>query len=358
MFTRILKFTPMAALAALVVAGATVLSPGQAVAQSSTLVIRAGAGESGYAINQFLPNAVTVQAGDTVTWEFEWFEPHSVTFGPIAGDPSQPTHGSGPFDYAGGFASSGLVFGNPASPPTFSMTFTQPGTYTYDCIIHPQQTGTINVVASGATTSQAQADALGANVYTSNIAAIKAIAAQVGATAGAVTPKPTGGNKYSLIVGALSPAGDDAMQYFPGSVNIKTGDSIEWVSTIPVPHSVTFGEYPGGDPFAAPVTKPAATYDGTGYWDSGIIGIDFPNGTSFEMTFSKAGSYTYYCILHADQDMVGVVNVDTTATPIPPKTGAGLAEGGGTTAWSAWLAALGLAVIALGTGAVFITTRR
>ncbi|MEX2081618.1 MAG: hypothetical protein WEC33_08370, partial [Dehalococcoidia bacterium] len=54
-------------LAALVLTTTVVLSPGQAEAQP-TLTVRAGAGETGYSINQYLPDSVTILTGDTLTW--------------------------------------------------------------------------------------------------------------------------------------------------------------------------------------------------------------------------------------------------------------------------------------------------
>jgi plastocyanin len=98
-------------------------------------------------------------------------------------------------------------------------------------------------------------------------------------------------------------------------------DTIEWTSSVPTPHTVTFGALPGGppipdNPLVGNKSTPAATYDGTGYWNSGVIGVNWPAGLTFSMTFSKAGSYTYYCVLHQPQGMVGTVNV--AALPVPP----------------------------------------
>ena len=68
-------------------------SSGQsAQAAEVNLKLRAGDGETGYAVNMFLPGSVYIRAGDTLTWDFGWDEPHSVTFGEPQGDPSAPSH--------------------------------------------------------------------------------------------------------------------------------------------------------------------------------------------------------------------------------------------------------------------------
>src|SRR5690606_30732501 len=97
----------------------------------------------------------------------------------------------------------------------------------------------------------------------------------------------------------------DVMQFLPPTANLKTGDTVKWTSDVPTPHTVTFNvqsapaEVLAGDIFEVPAYKPAATFDGSGFWHSGIIGLDYPSGQTFEMTFSKAGTFNYICVLHA-----------------------------------------------------------
>jgi LPXTG-motif cell wall-anchored protein len=74
----------------------------------------------------FRPATVTVSVGDIVTWRNEGHEPHTAT----ADDGSFDT-GTVP---AGGRA---------------SHLFTQTGTFSYVCTIHPNMTGTVRVVGSG-----------------------------------------------------------------------------------------------------------------------------------------------------------------------------------------------------------------
>ena len=117
--------------------------------------------------------------------------------------------------------------------------------------------------------------------------------------------------------------------FLPKGLDIQEGDTVVWTS--PVFHNVVF--HPGQDapPFIVPKpqeqgppqltfdpvsifpTKPGVGFDGTGIWSSGLIGMggggELPGGTSFSMTFNKAGTYAYTCTIHKELGMVGVVNV-------------------------------------------------
>jgi plastocyanin len=78
---------------------------------------------------QYQPGRIQVKAGTTVTWINEDEILHTVT----AGEPE--TKGGG-FD--------ALLDGKGKS---FSLTFSQPGTYTYHCERHEQMRGEIEVVS-------------------------------------------------------------------------------------------------------------------------------------------------------------------------------------------------------------------
>ena len=71
----------------------------------------------------FSPSTIEVEAGTTVTWESESDLPHNVT------------STSGDMDFAESLSSGGSV----------SITFDEPGTYDYECTIHPGMTGTVVV---------------------------------------------------------------------------------------------------------------------------------------------------------------------------------------------------------------------
>ena len=75
----------------------------------------------------FSPASITVSPGDTVTWTNEDTAPHTVTVtsGPVM------------------FASPTLQQGQ-----TFSYTFTQAGTYSYYCAVHPDMKASVTVQGS------------------------------------------------------------------------------------------------------------------------------------------------------------------------------------------------------------------
>ena len=125
-------------------------------------------------VNEFLPTEIDVAAGQAVTWNVNG--PHTISFNapeearvllskgddggyhlnastltPAGFDAPPPPEGGGggegpppPLD-AGtwngtGFFSSGFLFGG-----VFSATFSEPGTYEYVCLIHPEMEGIVRV---------------------------------------------------------------------------------------------------------------------------------------------------------------------------------------------------------------------
>jgi plastocyanin len=104
---RVLRAAMMAGLVA------TALSSGVALAQDATVEIKSF---------MFMPMAVTIHAGDAVTWTNMDEEPHTVT------------------STTGLFRSGGIDGGG-----TYSFKFVTPGVYKYTCSIHPQMIGTITV---------------------------------------------------------------------------------------------------------------------------------------------------------------------------------------------------------------------
>ena len=118
---------------------------------------------------RFVPqSSLSINVGDTVTWDWgRTGAPHTVTFlsgaeappgivpEPQAGGPpillinpevAAPSGGSA---YSGtGVFSSGLLLGPngpPGVPTTYSLTFNEPGSHKYLCMLHPFMTGTITV---------------------------------------------------------------------------------------------------------------------------------------------------------------------------------------------------------------------
>jgi plastocyanin len=362
------------ALPALVIALAAVaVSTGQsALAAPVTLNARAGDGEPGYAVNMFLPESLFLRAGDTVTWNFVWDEPHSVTFGEPAGDPSAPSHpGQAVVEYDGtGVANSGLVFPAPGAD-TFSVKFTKEGSFDYYCFIHPLMTGQVIVQGEGIgqQDTQVAVDARGEATYAGAIGTLKAAAGAAAAKPVAVTGTGAA-RKFTLQVSSLNdiPVGD-VMQFFPASLNVGVADTVEFKSNVHTPHNVAFPgpvdlsgppppEFADFDPFEDSANyTPGVKLDNSKPVITQVFGLDFPTGTTATFGFAKTGTYDYACLLHASQGMVGRINV-TAGAPLPPNTGEVAVAGGSSGASGIWLVLGSVAVAMAATGVAFAATRR
>ncbi|HWF32351.1 MAG TPA: cupredoxin family copper-binding protein [Solirubrobacteraceae bacterium] len=78
----------------------------------------------------YQPAALTIDAGQTVTWTNRGFTPHTVTA------------------LGGEFDSGRLNVGE-----SFKVTFSTPGTFAYKCEIHPSMRGSVTVLAPGSAPS-------------------------------------------------------------------------------------------------------------------------------------------------------------------------------------------------------------
>lgn len=379
---KIRKLMLGTAIAALAAVPAFLSASGASADTGDTVNVTVGKGETGYSVNAFLPQSLTVKTGTTVNYQFKWLEPHMVA---LINDPSLDPNGPEPdvvpspalFDGTQKYIYSGVLFG---PDQTYQLKFAKAGTFQVHCFIHPGMDSTVTVVDSGTADTTATADARGAQEYTTAIGNLKTIAAQQAAKGAAVTNRPDGTKLYELTMDTgKQDQRDNVMQFFPATVTVKEGDSIRWKNDTPAPHTVTFNPPqlgPTDDPFSVPPSKPAATFDGTGTWNSGIIGVSPEDPTApstFEMTFSKAGTYQYVCILHAPQGMTGTVKVEkqtqatptSTATPAatqttaprPPATGSGAATSDDTNA-GPWLVAAAIALAAAATWMGLFAIRR
>lgn len=344
-------------------------STGQSAFAAANIKVQAGGGETGYAVNLFLPAAAYVQPGDTVTWTFPGIEPHTVTFGVPAGDPTAPTSTDGKATWSGtGFISSGFP-DSPAS--TFAVTFPNAGVFDYFCAIHPGMKGAVHVQGPGigVPDNQASVDARGKADYDSALASLKSLAGQANAIPVAVTANAGGGRTYTLAISSPhdSPVGD-VQQFFPAAANIGVGDTVQWVSNVHTPHTISIippgidlngpppPELATWDPFETSINLPAdGKYKG-GFVSTAVMGIDLPGGTKFSLTFPAAGTYTYACVLHADQGMIAKINVGAPGAPNTGDSPAATtpAEGSG----GLWLVAGAVAFAFLATGVAFGATRR
>jgi len=128
--------------------------------------------------------------------------------------------------------------------------------------------------------------------------------AAAGAVAGCTTNDgdgPTGTPTDSPGDIVVGPGG--AYAYDPESYTVSVGETVTWYFASPT-HNV--GCRPGDAPqIALPDgAEPFASYD------DGSVGRTVRQGETYEHTFETAGEYTYVCIPHSRQGMVGTVVVE------------------------------------------------
>jgi plastocyanin len=312
-----------------------------------------------YEAEAFFPKDLTVNVGDTVVFTMRSNEAHTITFNApqpvpnpfvpqpdhnlaanpviflssppsMPGDPKEAVALTAKFDGTG-YVNSGFL-----RKPGDSLTvsFTASGSYQVLCLIHPESMkGTIVVNASGTPRPKTDAD------YRSAAAAqAKAVQSKAAELLKAIkVPGPVvnadGSHTHSVYAGVgNSEAGIDYMRYIGGEeLSIKAGDSVTFdmgKNNKGAPHTITFlsgTEDPdlivpqpqaGGPPklllnprVLMPAPLPPGPFDGTGYYNSGLLLTQGPTPQTFTVTFTKAGTFKYQCIFHGDEGMKGTVIV-------------------------------------------------
>lgn len=229
-----------------------------------------------------------------------------------AGSPSDPSaqapQGGKSYD-GSAYVSSGFL----GDGATYALTFPKPGTYTYYSLPQaPLATGKVVVQAKGAAYPQQQSaiDALAQNAIASDISAAQnsltqfpyppdGVQVAAGMAAGLASGPPANGTVMRFVT-----APTETM----GVVNVAVGTTVVWTNqSNNVPHNVYFPPVgqtpPPGPPGIA--GSAATTYDGTAVANSAVM----PPGHSYSLTFTKAGTFKYYCLFHDDEGMVGTVIV-------------------------------------------------
>jgi plastocyanin len=167
-----------------------------------------------------------------------------------------------------------------------------------------------------------------------------AVAATAHQPAGVQTFNATVGHEIFTEEGKKSSW--QATRFYPENITVNAGDSIMWKFDSGVePHTVSFlsgGMFPA---FVTPAPQPAGppklevspaivypqggkSYDGTGVASSGIVAADIPGPKDYTLSFTKPGTYTFVCLLHAAQlpdgtiiGMQGKVTVQAAGTAYP-----------------------------------------
>ena len=279
----------------------------------------------------FLPRQVFINAGDTVNWQANSIEIHTVTFPPTAGgtggpaglttelhktppldasdplemQPQAPAGSNGVYDGTNYF-NSGVMATSPGAfnaVSDYQLTFPTAGTYTYLCLVHgATEVDQVIVAPQGTAYPYTQAD------YDQGAADAVARVTRDGADLEAATAKTA--NDHTVFMGADSMKPDHevmVMSFIQPKVTVHVGETVSFINgNMATPHTVTFGAPPAGNPLA-PAGDPK--HYASGSLSSGIAPPAPAPGSTFKVTFTKAGTYKYICLLHADMGMVGEVDV-------------------------------------------------
>jgi plastocyanin len=285
---------------------------------------------------------VTIHTGDSVRWKFNGF--HTVTFNkkgsggiPFVIPDATAKYsgfndpGGAPFWFNGqtqldlnplgalpqggktydGSAVTGSGAPLGAAKP-YKLKFTKNGTFTYYCVIHPGMQAKVKVVAKGKKIPSRKADAKTAAKLLAKQVKVARKTAKLKTPAGTVV----GGNDKGLVV---------QLRFFPKTLRVATGSTVTFkVTSKPEIHTFSFGPQKfledTANAFVAPVNgalqfnpviafpseaPPAVpSYDGTGHGNgfisTGVLDGDpaTPNPTTAKITFTKAGSYPFICLIH------------------------------------------------------------
>lgn len=305
--------------------------------QNWTVMAGGGTSDARVFAQTYFPRTIEVGVGDTVTWQFPGF--HTVTFlsGAQAPEIFTPEGGRNYFNpqvffpvgdntYDGtAYHNSGAPNPDPSAPPhTYSLSFTKTGSFQYVCVIHPGMVGTV-VVKDAVMRSPAEVAAQAKREEAAVISAgLAAWAKHRPERRGRSVTVPLIGNtrdRYSILRFTREP------------LVINRGTTVTWRMTDPYEiHTMTFlsgrrpkpgeevrvepqGQGPPRLRFTSEVERPAGgkTYSGRGYVNSGILFTPpfVPPGgkTSYSLTFTRAGRYEYWCMVHIPYNMKGNIVV-------------------------------------------------
>jgi plastocyanin len=293
-----------------------------AAAGPVTWNVDAGTGDStGVAALKFYPAAITVDAGDTVTWKVAG-NAHTIAFlttGQTAPTPesaaAQTPAGGTTFD-GSTFTNSGVVVPAPGHD-TYGLTFPTAGTYAFHCLIHPGMDGTLTVNAAGTAYSQDQAAITAANQAAEAVDITAGHALEASFTP-STTANADGSTTYHLAAGVGSNR-ISILRFISSTLDVQVGDTVEWTNadTNGEPHSVSFGTEPQDASAFAPAG--GTTYGGqSSFVSSGLyVGPPIPAPHSYSLKFTAAGTFKYTCVLHNIVGMNGTITVAAVPVPTP-----------------------------------------
>jgi plastocyanin len=108
----------------------------------------------------------------------------------------------------------------------------------------------------------------------------------------------TGGDGTTQV--AAGPSG--SLIFAPEAVTVSVGDTVVWTFRSPG-HNVSAKPDASGEIAIPEGAEPFASYEGNDYYSLN------EEEATYEHTFDTAGEYTYVCVPHINQGMVGTVTV-------------------------------------------------
>jgi plastocyanin len=311
--------------------------------------------------NGFFGRTVTINVGDSVNWIFSRRVIHTVTF-PAKGQKAPPFVQPDPANTYAGFndpagnpfwfngqpslvtpaevalpttqkSTDGTGYRNSGVPPdgkayTYKLRFTKAGTFNYLCEVHPGMRGTVRVLPRGAKGARVPSAVQDRATATRQLVLARRAASRL--------------NRFSPPANTVV-AGHDRgsvawFKFFPSVRTVPVGGTVRFsVSSKSEIHTVTFGPeayrdaneaavlvtpQPSGPPLFQfnpliflPSDPPGSLppYDGAnhgnGYLNTGPIDTDprTPDPSSASVTFTRAGTYVYECLIHPG--MEGTIRV-------------------------------------------------
>jgi plastocyanin len=97
-----------------------------------------------------------------------------------------------------------------------------------------------------------------------------------------------------------------SLMFNPSTTTVKVGESVTWRNDEPITHTVTSGRFMGIDK----TTGLRSSQQPDGMFNAKLDG----KGKTFSFTFTKPGTYTYYCDIHQGMNATITVVADSEST--------------------------------------------
>lgn len=283
--------------------------------KAETWQVSVGKETAATSLDSMFPKVVFVHEGDKVVFTNGAIgTPHTVTF--LAGQspltPQDPTHAIPSAPSGGSWDGKTLLNSGILAPKqSYEVTFTASGAYSYYCVLHPMMTGTVVVVPKGQPIPSKVEQAAAAKAEENDLLVQESLLQGHHEAQYASNKDST--LTYKVDLGSQNSAFSHNRMN-PETVIVSEGDTISWTNLSPYePHWVTFNKpadlnfFTEKGDFNPKFIPPAGgkEFNGKGFTNSGML----MSTQSYNLKFTKAGTYTYECYMHSGSKMKGTVIV-------------------------------------------------